>query len=336
MRHADQILADNGKGTPPGTTTVPATTVPATTVPETTAPPTTSPADEETEDQLLERLAKKRGVDKSKLSLQLTPDADLTPEQKTAAAKEAKEKAFKYGLDNKLFSQDKYDQFVLDTAKPKADIAFSAFKADFIKELEGSADADSYNDDDIKEIFDNLHFTSDDENSPRKKLANKRLEKAVQDYMNAQYGDVLTVEQKFAANQELEQKTHTYKGIVEQAFTQLPAQLTYDVDGVKIPFTPTAEALSAVKDLYLNSKAFETFGGATQQSIQDAAIKNLAISDLPRLLTEVSQAYHAEKVKTLKLGRHGIPPEREVGSQSGGGGSMRHSDRMMEAAKNAR
>lgn len=330
MRFSDQLLDNQGGAGNAAPTTVPPTTV----APETTLPPaeTTLPPEEDIDDARLLAALKRKGLQADNLDgILKKPEEQKTPEQIEAEKKAQKDKAFQFGITSNLFTKDLYDEFVIDTARPKDDIAFQMFKADFLETVKGTEDEESYSDDDIREMFEDKHFLSEDDNSPRKKLGQKLIDQAQQAYLNNKYGKVLTAEQELAAHEAEVKKATEYKGIVDQAFSQLPQKLKFNVEGVEVNFEPTAEILGSVKELYANEAAYKTFAaGATPETIIEAVKHNIAMKDLPRLLKEAAVAYHAQKIQGYQMGRIGALPDRGIaGGTTGGGG--RHSDAMLEA-----
>jgi hypothetical protein len=310
----------------------PETTQPPTTQPQTTQPETTQPVNDDAD--LIAKL-KERGINVDKLDdLKKPIHKEPTEEEKKEADKKKKEEALKYGLDQKLYSKEDYDSYVLDAAKPATDIAFQLFKDNFLAEIKGTSEEGSFTDEDIKEEFNQAYNLTANEDSAKRKLGEKAIQKVADSYLKDKYGKILSVDDKYTSFQTELVKAGQYKEVVDKAFGSLPEKITYKVDGIDVDFKLTPEIVDQVKAVYYDPKAYRAFGKeATAENLVQAIQKTISTTALEQLITEVAQGYHATQLANLKLGRQGILPERDNGTAGSGSGGTKHADAMLDNTK---
>lgn len=279
--------------------------------PDTLPPP---PVIEITDDLLLGEL-NKRGFKLEKMD-QLSVKGP-TDDERAAEIKKKKDAAFSYAIDKGVYTKEDYVSYEKDRDRPASEIAFDLFKKDFIEGIKGTAEEGTFKDDDIRELFDERNFSTEKDDSPKKKFINTRLENIKDSYLKNKYGKILTAENVYSDYEQEVARATQYKGIVDNAIGKIPAKLKYNVAGVDVEFTPSVEALQHVKDVYLHPQAYTAFGkDATEEGLKQAFELTIAQKDLPRLLQEAAETYHQSKLKTLKLGRIGVPPTRLDGTSN--------------------
>ena len=149
----------------------------------------------------------------------------------------------------------------------------------------------------------------------------------------------------YQKHQETTRKATEYKGIVDSALSNVEVgSIKTVVDDVEIEYKPSKEALEAVRAIYANPKAFNTFAGeVTVDTLTEAMKTNVIMTDFNKFVSEISQSYHAKMVEKHQLGRRGLDGVWRTGvgegpynpSSSGGGTSNKVADNMLNEKKKA-
>lgn len=317
-------------------TTEPAPTTVVSPAPTTVAAGTTEPAPTTVAemvnltDQQLEESLRRAGFLKEGQTLESLKPAP-TEDEVQKAAKKKKEDAFKYALENGAVEKETYDQYVIDSAKPVEETAFLTFKDSFLDDIKGTDDEGTYNDDDIRALYEKRGYTPKE----KSKLADAYL----QNKYGILHGD--NIVKDYESHQTTLQKATEYKGIVDQAISKVETNVFKTVvDNVEVEYKPSKEAIEAVRKVYTDQKAFNVFSGeVTAETMAEAMKTNIIMNDFDRFVLEVSQSYHAKMVEKHQLGRRGVDGilrygiEGNGGTGGTGGASNKVADGLLEANK---
>ena len=338
--NADKML-DDGKGVP--ATTIPAPTTVVTNEPAPTTVTAIPPTTVVTNEPAPTTVAAMTTLSREELEAHLRSSGFLgegesidsfkkppTEDEEKKVAKQKKDSAFKYALENGSIEKEQYDGYILDSARPVDDIAFDSFSEQFLADLVGTEEEGSYNADDVRDLFNKRAYSTKEKG----KLANVYL----QEKYGILHGD--NIVNDYDLHQTSLQKATAYKGIVDSAISMVEAgSIKIIVDDVEVEYKPSKEVIGAVRNVYTDPKAFSIFGDQSNANTMAEAMKtNVIMNDLQRFVAEVSQSYHSKMVEKLQLGRRGVDGGIYRGFDSGAGGaggkaSTKTADGMIEQAK---
>lgn len=344
---ADELLSKAGKGDPATTvpsttqpsTTVPATTEPATTVP-TTAPATTVPTTEPattipgttepsttvpagttepgttvipptttpiSDEALLKSLIEKGVLKEGQTLEDLKPKE--TPDDIAKKNKELADQAVKHFLSKGTLELDKYNEYISDKTRPQAELAFLDFKEKLLNDIKGTSEEGTYTEDDIAAMY------------AKRGYSDKEQQRMAENYIRTKYSGLTEAEivESYKVEQEQIQLATSYKGTVDKALSLLPGQIMITVGDSQVPYTPTKEAVEAVKELYLNENSFKAFSQVDAQKLSEAMIVNIKQHNVDHIIKEVSEALAAKIVEEVRLGRRGLDGMGGGNDDHGGG-----------------
>lgn len=314
------------------------------------APPITPPAkepeggeggdeseEEEPEpDEVLLAKLKKRGFNINSLQdLNVKPEAEMTDAEKEQFRKTKIAKARSHALQHNLIDEDILNAYDADVEKGET-LALELFKNEFLESIAGTDQEGTYTDEDIQEMWDEFNFVDEPEDSVKKKVRKQTISKTVKTHLREKYGKVLEIESAYDNFQSELQQANQYKSVVESAVAKLPKKFQYTINGVSVSYEPTTEAVEQAKAIYLDSRAYKTFGKeATVDGIASAIQQVITSKEFERVLSEVAQSYYSQVVPNEKMGRHGIIERQLTGGEGSPGGnesSTPNADRILNSS----
>lgn len=275
------------------------------------------------ETQLIAQLAKK-GISVKALNELNKPEVK-TPEQIEADAQQKRDEMRQFALRSKKVSSTEFDNYVKETNIPVKDLAFTLYKKERLDELKtAKVPADQLPDDKaLRDEFDEAHFQYADENDPKRKNAEKLLNKTVNDYIDDKYSSIINLESEYDNHMQSTEKKGAYNSIVESVVGSIGDEMEFEIpiNKGKFPFKfkVTPDRIKAIKELYLSDASFGMFGQNANEEMLKAAVRgNIIQAEFDNILSEGAIAYYASKVEDIQKGRRGIKPDRDE-SGSGGG-----------------
>lgn len=270
-----------------------------------------------TDDAVMKYL-KEKGISVDSIE-QLKPVVQLTPEQEAERKKEFSANATKYSLDNKLFTTETLQKYLVDEQRPAREIALEIFTA-----AQKAAD-DSITDEKILERFKELNYELHDEDFWGRGFKSDEMERIKQDYLSAKYGSILGAEQTYQAHLDAQASASDYRKLVESAVAATPDTMSFTIgskdNAYEVAFKVPADNLKQIQDALLTEHSFGLLGNgkADAKALQDSINSELVRALLPKIMAEVAESYYSQRTIKEKADRHGVKPNRENGSGEGGG-----------------
>lgn len=304
-----------------------------------------STADAElTDDQVL-ALLKKRGVDVSSIADLKKPSAiELTEDEKREAEEKRLAKMRQYALKAGKVTPTQFDEYARESSKPMIDLAYEIFKRDRIKEQkEAKVPADQMETEEkIREAFDEIHHQYEADDSAKKIIAERHLQRQVDNYLNEKYSNVLGLDKEYSQHEQEEVQRQNYTSTIDTVIQEVAAtELSFPIKNDKHVFNYTykipADTLAAVAQSYKSDASFSAFGKGQIDSklLADAIKKSITTQDLQKIIAEGAIAYHSDILIREGKGRRGIT-ERSEGHSASGGNTVTNSAarRMLDNPEN--
>jgi hypothetical protein len=285
-------------------------------------PPPPPPGDDIPEDVLFAALQKRGFKGKSLEELTKPAARQLSPEEEAAAQQERQDSMRQFALRNKLVTSTDFDNYVKETNLPKTDLAFLLYRKERLEELKGSTD-EMPTDEALRNEFDEIHHLYADENDPKRKRAEKLLNKTVDDYIDDKYSAIVSLEDTFTAHESEKEQRGVYNGIVKTVLGELGNTMEFVVkDGkteVPVKFNISPQLIAKIEKNYMADLSFQSFGKdkVSKDLLLQAIRGNVIASEFDQIITEAAVAYHAVMFEQIPKGRRGIIPTRETGSDGG-------------------
>ncbi len=280
------------------------------------------PGDDIPEDVLFAALEKRGFKGKSLEELTKPAARQLSPEEEATAQQERQDLMRQFALRNKLVTSTDFDNYVKETNLPKTDLAFLLYRKERLEELKGSAE-EVPTDEALRNEFDEIHHLYADENDPKRKRAEKLLNKTVDDYIDDKYSAIVSLEDTFSAHESEKEQRGVYNGVVKSVLSELGNTMEFVVkDGkneVPVKFNISPQLIAKIEKNYMADLSFQSFGKdkVSKDLLLQAIRGNVIASEFDQILTEAAVSYHAKMFEQIPKGRRGILPTRETGSDGG-------------------
>jgi hypothetical protein len=154
-------------------------------------PPTAADSQDETEEQLLEKLNKRAGTNFKSLD-DFKPKA--APEDQEKIKKERASKKLAYGLQNGLVTTEEYEGFVKDYQNSSA-VVYDSFKQEILSE------SPTLSDQEIRDLFDEQYHLQEDSASPKYKRGQKAIEAEAEKILRERHAKVLGLDSAYEAHE---------------------------------------------------------------------------------------------------------------------------------------
>lgn len=271
--------------------------------------------DGELSDEALVQALQKRGMKVTSLN-DVGPKAQAEPSEAEKQEMEIQRRNSirAYALQNQLVTSTDFDDYARESSMPTSDLAFALYSQERIAEEQAAhTPADQMpTAEQLREEFDETYFRHAKDGDPKRKYADKRLQRMVDSYLQDKYSSIYGLDEQYETHQTGVQQRTTYNQLVDTVVTKA---------GSEFPFTFTGEdnkehtyqvkanpaQINAAKALLLSDKTFQLLAGEmTPEAINAAFVNILNEQNRKQFLSEVVKAHTSKAVAELKKGRRGI------------------------------
>lgn len=214
----------------------------------------------------------------------LKPPVVKTEAEILAEKAARKDKSLEWALSSGKITRAAYEKAIAEKAKPVREIALSVF-ANELREVDPKI-----SEDEIEERFKDEYREEEDENSPLRKLANKRMEKVANSYLSEISSGVDSIETDFEAHEATTQRLEGYGRQIKAVAEALPKELSF-----KFPFT---NADGSVVELEYKVPIDDATAKAVRKEFLSAEMYHAVGADKSDLKDKV---YEAEMLASIKL-----------------------------------
>lgn len=279
------------------------TPAPSQTPAATAAPAEPAPVGPQVSDEALLKFAREKSGN-PKLTLEELFSKALTPEQQRERDEHFQNEAFKFGLDEKKFTREDHENYILEKKMSKEDLAYKVFKADMLNH------DNTLQEERIREYFDEEFGLKLDENDPMRKRKAGLIENLADGYMNIKYSHILNATQLYQEDLDGRQRATNYTNTINKVLDNIGVYTATTKDEIG-DFTANVpipkDILQGVKEMFLDQDMFKRLSGQDPELVAEI-IKNTAIAKaLPMLLTESMKAYHSDRFLLQNAARQAIP-----------------------------
>jgi hypothetical protein len=263
-------------------------------------------------DQVLAFL-KKQGIEINSLE-EIKKPAEQKPltEEELRQQEEEKRNAIRaFGLQAGKVTSTELDNYVRESSLPVNAMAYAIFRQSRLDELkkEGVTDAELPTEEDLQAEFNDEYFQYADEKDPKRKRAENRMQREVDEYLKSKYKKVYSLEGEYEAHHSETNRRKEYNQVVEAALATIPDQLKVEIKGQSFTYKVPDEVRQRLKELYLGDAQFNTLKstGLTKEQLAEAMEKNIRAIELDNIIKEVAEAYGAALLDAQGRGRRAIP-----------------------------
>lgn len=277
------------------------------------APPPPVEIDEAT---IIKALSEKHGITVASLSeLKPSQQQNLTADELEELEQVRQNNIRAYALQTGKVTTTLLDKYIRESSLPTNELAFSIYKADRVAELKEAKTPDTEipNDEALLLEFNELNFQMADPTDPKRKQAEKRMLKSVDDYLQTAYEPVYQLEDQYNQHQDAVQQRSVYNTQVAEVLTSIGDQLEFEVTDdkqkIKYPVKLNPEEIKAVETLYGTDEMFSSLAGkkgVTKEVLTEAVRNSLIGKHFNKILDSIATAHASAKVTALKLGRREI------------------------------
>lgn len=284
---------------------------------------TVSTSDDGMDDaKVLEYLKKRSGKDVTSIDdLFAAPAQKAEPTEAEKAEFEQKfhADALKFGLETGLFKPSQLEAFHVENARSPRETALSRYAEEIL--AEDTELAEKMKTDkagalaEIEERFQDEHFEHEEDNDPRKKRAQRRMQEQHNNYINSKYDKVINAADAFKAQLETQQNAVGYKAKVEKAFSALPTELKATIEGKEFSYKIPDNSRTELREQFLKEEVFNRLGEGAIEEAELGKTMHTALLNLEwsKAAVEFAKAHASEMLEQHKIGRKGIPVLEEGG-----------------------
>lgn len=195
---------------------------------------------------LTKALAKKLGIKELKSLDELKPAPPKPSKEEIATQEEEEDKAaFAWAIGSGKIKKEHYDEALQAKTKSPREISLSRF-SDQVKEIDPAL-----TDTDIEELYKDTYYENEAEDSPRRKLAAKRIEREASEYLS-KYQDVDSIKDEYRNHTTTVTRQKDYSKAVKETAKTLPREISVDV-----PYTDeSGEEKTATYKVPVDDKIF--------------------------------------------------------------------------------
>lgn len=300
-------------------------------VPAATADPQGGGATAEPDEQSILKVLAARGINVKSLS-ELTPPAPaepaLTEAEKEAAEQQRQNDIRSFGLATGKITTKYFDSYIRESGLDPVELGFKLYRA--TREAEAKAAGDDAPDkDDLQKEFDELNFQYAVDSDPRRKAAEKRLQKDIDNYLETEYEKIYSLEGEYNTHQEALKKRKAYTADVNRAVSAIGDTLPFTVTDesnpsqkqevvLKIKLRP--DEIKAIETHFAGDEMFNAIGknGVDAKNLAEGITNSLITKNLKRIISEVALAFADLKIKGIKMGRREIFTGTATGADAAG------------------
>lgn len=274
------------------------------------APVTPAPAEfrlEDMDEEALEKELERRGKKVVK------PEEFVQSEEEKKKQREADK--FRYALDQKVISLDKYNQYQQAVVKDPRQVVFERYVAEnpdvAIEKLELD--------------FNRLYFIGvDDEFEDLSSYAQKKLNKEAAQILKEDYPEIYSLDRKYddhvasektaaRESQERQDRESSYRTSIDSIFQTLNKKaLTIREDDDKeetFDFSFSPDLIGELKQSFLTEQAVASLSSLPQDKQREVIETAILKATFGPSVSYAAKMYHEEKMRKLKIGRKNMNPE---------------------------
>lgn len=322
-------ITPGSEGAPPATDTPPNNSSD-----QPPASPTLS-EDDISDELLLRALNKKTGRVITSLSDIAQPqETQPTEEELRTRAQEHQNQVRAYALQNKLVTTTDFDQYAQESSVPYDQLTRQLYVRERLEELVQAKTPEDQmpTEQDLETEFDEVNFRFAAETDPKRRAAEKRLQRERDNYIKDKYGKILTLEQQYDQHTTTTQRRQSYNTTVENVFSEVQtelADLDFQVLGDKPEETVTykfkvkPEEIQAIKKTYLTDNSYQMLsqGEISKDVLKKAIQQGLTSTLMGKIISEVAKAHASSMLEKIGKGRRNIPDRTPISSMNEGSNS---------------